>query len=97
MFKEWKALPPGKDESKVPTYLPDINDYWINNDKIYVKTYDLKNKTEKYIIMDLNGKIIKIVYLPISYIGTFAFYDNKFYYLKDNGKNESWDLYSIQL
>jgi len=45
----------------------------------------------------LKGKIIKIVYLPLTYIYLSTFHNNKFYYFKDNGEKETWDLYSIQL
>ncbi len=76
-------------------YLPDIKDFRVTADRIYVKTYHIKDKTEKYIIMDLKGNIIKLVFLPRTSSRTF--YNNKFYYLKDNGNNETWDLYSIKL
>ena len=84
-------------EKNMQKYVPDMNDFWVIGDSIYVKTHDIKNETEKYIIMDLKGNIVKIVFLPIVIMDMFTFHDDKFYYLKDNGKNESWDLYSIQL
>jgi len=97
MFKEWKAAATSANTMPPPKYLPDMHHFWVNDNRIYVKTLDFKDDRDKYIIMDLKGKIIKIVYLPLTYIYLSTFHNNKFYYFKDNGKNETWDLYSIRL
>jgi len=98
IFKEWQAASTPANTLPAPKYLPDIHHFWVNENRIYVKTLDFKDNRDKYIIMNLKGKIIKIVYLPSIYlIGRSTFHNNKFYYFKDNGKNETWNLYSIQL
>ncbi len=82
---------------KVQEYVPAFKDFQIQQDKIYVKTFDIKDDTEKYIIMDLKGNITKCIYLPITFWKSWLFHQNTFFYLRDNGNNECWDLYTIQL
>ncbi len=101
-----KLLGVKKFEKKMyfPKYFPRIKNIMVNEDRIYVKTFKTKKDKEEYIIMELDGKIIKKVFLPETIkpklvdlmkgnCGTFYFFkDNKFYYLKEN-ENEKWELH----
>ena len=70
----------------------------VKNDKIYVSTYLRQDNKEKYIIMDLKGKIIKKTYLPKfknvtlveSVLGTklHTLIDDKLIYLTENEDEE---------
>jgi len=77
-------------------FLPDINNFWVKDDKIYIKTYDITDKTEKFIILDIKGNPIKTIFLPMTYIEILAFDNNIFYYFEDNNVGE-WILNSIEL
>lgn len=80
-------------------FVPDINNFWVTDNRIYVKTYDITDKTEKYIIMDLKGNIQKEVFLPITFMEILTFNNNKFYYLQDSDddENEGWVLHEVDL
>jgi len=82
-----------------PEFVPDIRNLSVTDNHIYVKTYDITDKTEKYIIIDLNGNIEKEVFLPIAFMETFTFNNNKFYYLKesDDDENIGWILQEVAL
>jgi hypothetical protein len=75
-------------------FLPPIKNFWVVDDKIYVKTYDITDTTEKYIIMDLKGNIIKTIFLPITFKEILTFNQNKFYYLEDRDE-EGWVLNAV--
>ena len=84
-----------------PEFFPMISDFVIDSNKIYIQTFEIKENKTKYIIMDLKGKIIKTVFLPTmadipftailvgQVVRLFKIYNGKFYYLKDNEKDES--------
>ncbi|MCP4149319.1 MAG: hypothetical protein GY757_16345 [bacterium] len=80
---------------RYPENCPAIRDIVITGDKIYLQTYKQKNGQEQYIILDLKGKLLKKIYLPIAMkpsfteqmMGTgvrfYAFAKDKFYYLEE--------------
>jgi hypothetical protein len=72
-------------------FLPPINNFWVLDDRIYVKTYDITETKQKYIILDLKGNILKTVFLPKAFKEILTFNKNKFYYLEDN-EEEGWVL-----
>lgn len=78
-------------------FMPPIKNFWVANDRIYVRTYDITESEEKYIIMDLKGNILKTVFLPETSWETLTFSQNKFYYLAENEEDEVWDLHVIRL
>lgn len=77
-------------------FVPDINSFWVTDDRLYVKTFDITQTTEKYIIMDLKGITIKKTFLPKAYRELLAFHNNIFYYLEDNEIIESWELHAVK-
>lgn len=77
-------------------FVPAIHNFWVIDDSIYVKTYDITDTTEKYIIMDLEGNIRKIIFLPIVFKEILTFHNDTFYYLEDNEKKENWILHAIR-
>ena len=72
-----------------------MNNFWEIDDGIYVKTYDITDTKEKYIIMDLKGNIQKTLYLPIVFKELLTFNQNTFYYLEDTDE-ESWALHAVR-
>lgn len=76
-------------EKPLMEFVPAINNFWVTDDSIYVKTYDITATKEKYIIMDLQGNIRKTVFLPIVYKEILTFHNNTFYYLEDNEEKEN--------
>jgi hypothetical protein len=90
-----------------PDKFPHIQDMVVSDDKIYVSTYDAKNNKQKYIVMDLKGKVLNTTYMPIPQSSSFLaktmgrenrFYgiaDNKYYYLVENEENEEFELHIL--
>jgi hypothetical protein len=88
-----------------PDYLPTIQDITVQDDKIYILTYETEGEKEKHIIMDLKGKILQSLFLPMSkktsYVNRSLGRDNRFYgycgnnyyYLLENEDNEEWELH----
>jgi hypothetical protein len=82
-------------------YLPVIRNLSIKHEKIYVQTFKTRGQLFEFFILDLNGKVLKTVFLPdeknikISPTPTprYDFKDNKFYYLQENTDEETWELH----
>ncbi|MCK5220612.1 MAG: hypothetical protein KAR14_03455, partial [Candidatus Aminicenantes bacterium] len=90
-------------------FLPVIQDMVIDNGLIYAKTNTLKDNKAEFIVLDLNGKIIKRIFLPapiemdvVSKIFSrpvrfYKIYNGKYYYLKENIDEEMWELYKVDI
>lgn len=83
---------------------PPIMAVLVDNDKIYVFTFNFDKKGDREcIIMDLEGKELKLVYLPIreNYGMDFTFpyniYKDNFYILIEDLEEETWELHKIKL
>lgn len=86
-------------------YLPPIKDMVVNGGQIYLMTNRMKDGNVEFLVMDQEGKVLKEVFLPqptatdfISVIfgrptRYYKIYDGKYYYLKENAEEESWELY----
>lgn len=80
-------------------YLPDIDRFWVTENRIYIKTFDLKGDMDKYIVLDLKGKILAEKWLPNTravYLKS-TFFNDRFYYLKENDNGEGWELHSEKM
>ena len=86
-------------------HLP-IKDITIGNDIIYVRTSKIKDNKEQFLLLKLNGDLIREKYLHkakkpdfiVRIQGDkkyFSIYNGKYYYLKlsDTGDDEEWILY----
>jgi hypothetical protein len=86
-----------------PEYKPPIDDFIVRDNKIYTQTFEQKDQKVKYIIMDLKGKKIDEVYLPITRkpgseerlqgARFQAINHDKLYYLVENEETEEWELH----
>ncbi len=92
-----KAKAKGAHKKPLREFLPDINNFWVDNNCIFVKTHDITPSKEKYILMDLKGNILKSIFLPKAYMEILTFYGNIFYYLEENEKDDCWTLYAVTL
>jgi hypothetical protein len=87
----------------IPEFKPAIDDFFVRDNKIYIQTFAQKDNKIKYIIMDLHGKSLKEVYLPITRkpgseerLQGARFHvinHNKLYYLVENEDSEEWELH----
>jgi hypothetical protein len=86
-----------------PDFFPAVQELEITGEKIYIRTFKLKENKSEYVVVDLKGNIIKRVYLPrvdnvpfmSKIIGAklHTIYDDKLYYLLENEDEENWELY----
>lgn len=86
-------------------YLPPIQDILVDSDKIHVITSRKKEGRPEMVVMDLQGKILKRLYLPRVQEGLLGnklfgrparFYDihqDRFYYLQENEDDEQWEVH----
>jgi len=95
LFSKFKASK--RFDKPLPKFLPDIKNFYVVDDKIYVKTFDVDRDKDKYIILNIEGKILETKYLPKAFYKKFTFSDNKFYYLVDNEDEENWELHVVEL
>jgi len=78
-------------------FLAPIKNFWVVENRIYVKTHELTDTKEKFFILDIKGNILETVFLPKTYRELLTFRNNKFYYLEENEDDEVWELHSLDL
>ena len=76
-----------------PAYWPLLRWFYLDpaEKRIYLQTYEAKEDKLKYIVYDFNGRFIKRCWLP--YLGGMLFNAGKYYQLRDNEKEETWELH----
>ena len=83
-----------------PEYFPAYGWVTVNNGKIYAQTYKRKNNKTRFIVLDLKGKILKEVYLPVQNEQGHrrqAIHNNTLYKLIENLEKESWELHIYEI
>jgi hypothetical protein len=80
-----------------PEYFHAINDFTVADNKLFVKTFANRNGQEEHIILDLDGNYQKTVYLPEAMPRFYSINKNKFYYIKENEDEETWELNVISI
>jgi hypothetical protein len=84
-------------EFDFPEHFPEMRGLIVSGSKIYVNTYAIMEDMMEYIILDLDGKLLKKVFLPKSGYRLSTFYNEKYYFLKENESEEIWELYSVKV
>ncbi len=85
-----------------PEYFPGLKDMKIDGDKIYIQTYNLSGERFEWLITDLKGKVLKKIHLPQNIESAIAYSpitisNGKYYYLKEDIDEETWELISVDL
>lgn len=107
---EWLGTQPGfklipedfKSKIYIPDYLPAVKDFLIADGKIYIHTYKKREEGAEFIILDLEGKLLKRLIIPgseknIIEPSPYAIIQNRFYYLKEDIDEEEWALHLVTL
>ncbi len=85
---------------------PPFRYFLISNDKIYVKTYNTKEGKHEIIILDLKGKTLDKIYLPLISYKIFKFTgqtdlysisNDKLYELVKNDETKTWELHVTEI
>ncbi|MEN8223140.1 MAG: hypothetical protein ABFR36_07750 [Acidobacteriota bacterium] len=76
-------------------YIPPITYLRVQDNKLYITTYDKTGKNKKISMMDMNGKILKKGMVPLKYKSVMD--EDKIYYMIDNENDEVWELHMVSL
>ncbi len=80
-----------------PEYYPAMQDFFVIDGNVYIKTYNRKNGLEEYVILDLKGNTRAEVFLPKASYNLFTFTNERYYYLVENDDEETWELHSEEI
>lgn len=88
-------------------YFPPIKGIEASGNRLYVRTYNVKDGKDEYIVMDLRGNVKKKVYISSTFEpsinsliagGRLSSIENgKLYYLLENEDEEEWELHVEEL
>lgn len=94
---------------KFKEYFPAFFSFKIDNQKIYVTTYEKKGDNYEIVVLDLEGNILKrsscFPLHPlqrtsrrfISYSNEYDIVDDNIYYLVENKDTEEWELHTTEI
>jgi hypothetical protein len=90
----WEQM---KNKIKFKLHFPAIKDISVDSDWIYVFTYKRKKELTECIILDLQGKEQKRVFLPLPddlplMLLCYSIHNNRFYTVVENENTELWEL-----
>jgi hypothetical protein len=89
-----------REVEKVPNF-PLLHQYCVSGDKIYAVTYKKKDNKTEMIVLDLKGRILKRLYLPLTSIqpkrgvlryDLFTVSGEKLYEVVKNAETGKWEL-----
>lgn len=97
----FRAIFPGiKDRIIFKEYFPIIKNIAVDNDVLYVITNNMKHEQWECIIMDLKGKELKRVFVPLQDSEPYTYYPllcamekGKYYALIEDEDEETWELH----
>ena len=80
-----------------PDFFPSIRAFTVSDGEIYAATYSRKDNKTEFIVLDLKGKIIKKMFIPVRVsdagIPRFTINKGKCYQIIDNEVTETWELH----
>lgn len=98
--REWDSF--FKKMIGVPDYLPAFRAFFIADNNIYFQTSRVEKDKTEFIIMGIDGKFKKQVFLPLRYRNIvmafpYTISKNKLYQLFDNEEAEHWELFVTKI
>ena len=86
---------------KFPDYFPVIQAFNVADDRIYILTYKEDKGKSEWLIMDMQGKLVKKIFLPVSFMNVLDIYPytikgGKLYQLIEN-EDEEWELHIVSI
>ncbi len=81
---------------------PPIQAFYAVDNKIYIQTYKEQNNQLEFFVYDINGKFIKQLFLPFSYLYGIracptAIKNNTLYQVIENQDDEEWELHGTKI
>lgn len=95
----------GRSKFRFTTHLPAFKGFQVDDNKIFVITYKEKDGLRELIVMDIKGKILDRLFLPLKSIkfhhgggkDTYAIDKGVLYELVENEKTETWEIHKTVL
>ena len=100
-----RTIDKSQDVDKIPDK-PLMHQYCVSGDKIYVTTYKKKDDKTEMIVLDMQGSILKKIYLPMASIqpkrgvlryDLYVVDQEKLYEVIKNGETGEWELHITYL
>ncbi len=73
-------------------FFPAIRNLTVDNTLMYVETPLEKNNQSQFLVLDMEGNLLKQVFLPARG-NIYTFRDGIYYYLHENEEKEEWELH----
>lgn len=98
------SFPQMKKNFKFSGYLPAIKKILLSGNKIYIQTFKQKQDMHEFYIFDINGKLLKVLFLPLQGIfGEFPFsypftiQNERIYQFVENETSDIWELFITKI
>ncbi len=96
-FKQY--YPRIKNNMQFPDYFPALEEFMASDNKLYVWTHNKEQGKTEFLVFDLEGKLLKKVYLPFFKRNFLTYFpmtirNNTLYQLIDNPDTETWELHA---
>jgi hypothetical protein len=90
-----------KDRLAFPDYYPEIGDFQVTDNRIYVSTWRVENGSNEWFIYDLQGKLLKRLFVPMVFMMPLEPYpytvkNGKLYQLIET-EDEQWELHANEI
>lgn len=81
---------------------PAIGIYFVDNQKVYIRTYLKEDEKYEFFIYDFEGKFLKRLFLPMAYQNggqpcPTEIRDNMLYQVIENIDEEKWELHAVKI
>jgi hypothetical protein len=96
-------IPPNMVEKLIdfPEALPSIRNFQVEGGLLYLQTYNSREDSGEFFIIDFKGHIKYKGFLPAAAVekvqmgpgARYCFHEKKYYYLLDNAETETWELH----
>ena len=83
-----------------PDYFPLIRDFLVADGHLYVLTYREREENSELLVLDLQGKLQKRLWVPMQKVNPllphlfslYTIHNHKLYILRDNEETETWEI-----
>jgi hypothetical protein len=85
-----------------PDHFPAVRDFFIDQDLIYIQTFQVKNQQAKWLVFDLRGNLKGTTFLPVTdfytdHLPLHGILDGLYYYLRENLEEEAWEINWVKI
>lgn len=85
-----------------PDYFPAVRDFFIDQNLVYIQTFQVENKQAKWLVFDLEGNLKGKACLPVTDFYTdriplHGILDRFYYFLEENLEEEVWEIVHMKI